>query len=391
NVAGGEGGSRVTLNVTAGTTYYVYVDGASPGASGDFSLTVQPPACTTAADCSDGEACTTDSCNAGVCQNGPLDFMCVNNLRLPVTLNANGFTGQLCLNNNQGCAGTMPLMLAPGTYQVGTAYNYDDEGGLWLGSFTLGTNGNVTMNAPLDTYFRQSGAKGEVLTAEVRKVTVNFNGYIGGLVINYVGAISPPSEAAPHANEITLLVGRNYKLYASYTAGLDGQPGGLSTPSTLPPDTGLRLSPQGVLSGDSIVRSSFAVSGLTLSAKAETITLDTGGYQGPIVLGGVGYFEGTGRYRTIKALRNRRYSLGLVYTANLDGAEGALPYAVGVSEDGASVDVYGEAANLFQPVARTLVANVAPIQVEMGNYGGGVAIQGASDRIGAGSHEVVLP
>lgn len=35
--------SNATFSVTAGTTYFVVVDGAYPGASGTFTLSVVPP------------------------------------------------------------------------------------------------------------------------------------------------------------------------------------------------------------------------------------------------------------------------------------------------------------------------------------------------------------
>jgi hypothetical protein len=67
-------GSRVTLPVTAGETYYIVVDGYD-GRFGTFTLTVTVAAPTrcTAASCDDGNACTTDTCNAaGTCTHAPV-------------------------------------------------------------------------------------------------------------------------------------------------------------------------------------------------------------------------------------------------------------------------------------------------------------------------------
>ena len=64
-------GSRITPTVTAGTTYYIVVDGYN-GARGNYSLTVQPPAAcgngvregAEACDGADSSACTTGQCTA---------------------------------------------------------------------------------------------------------------------------------------------------------------------------------------------------------------------------------------------------------------------------------------------------------------------------------------
>jgi hypothetical protein len=59
---GSNHGSRVTLNVTAGTTYYVVVDGYGE-AQGDFALTVTPPPGTPPPDADgDGVPDSTDDC-----------------------------------------------------------------------------------------------------------------------------------------------------------------------------------------------------------------------------------------------------------------------------------------------------------------------------------------
>lgn len=92
--------SQVTLNVAAGTTYLIRVTGWS-GSAGDFELNVSGPDCSTGCtadaqcddadacngmetcvgnacqpgtplDCNDGNACTTDSCSAGVCSHDAL-------------------------------------------------------------------------------------------------------------------------------------------------------------------------------------------------------------------------------------------------------------------------------------------------------------------------------
>jgi len=85
--------SFVTLNVTAGTTYYIVVDSAAVTFSGSFTLNVNAPpdqchtlgtcdpatgVCTNPSKpngtaCNDGNACTgTDTCQAGVCSGPPL-------------------------------------------------------------------------------------------------------------------------------------------------------------------------------------------------------------------------------------------------------------------------------------------------------------------------------
>ena len=66
-------GSRLSLSVTAGQAYYVFVDGYL-GAKGPFGLTVTAPTTCTpnGAPCDDGNACTTgDACSGGACVGSP--------------------------------------------------------------------------------------------------------------------------------------------------------------------------------------------------------------------------------------------------------------------------------------------------------------------------------
>jgi hypothetical protein len=141
------GSSQVSISVTAGVTYWVRVTGWN-GSAGDFELTVSGPSCAsgcssdgdcddgnfcngsetcsgnvcqpdTPPNCSDGNACTIDSCSNNACQNEEIDCddgnvctqdfcsagECVNNPFTPCCGNSTCEETEDCNNCSSDCIG----------------------------------------------------------------------------------------------------------------------------------------------------------------------------------------------------------------------------------------------------------------------------------------------
>ncbi len=61
------------------------------------------PGCLVPADCNDGIACTTDTCNAGICNNAPNNALCDNGLFCDGAETCSGSLG--CVNGTPPCTG----------------------------------------------------------------------------------------------------------------------------------------------------------------------------------------------------------------------------------------------------------------------------------------------
>jgi RHS repeat-associated protein len=385
-------GSRISMNVTAGTTYYIYVDGTNQYQFGNYTLTVEPAACTTNAQCDDGQSCNTDTCSAGVCEHSALDFSCVNALRFPVHLDPNGHGGgSLCING-AGCAtsGHTDFSLAPGVYTVVSTNAIGNDGSSNVGTFTVQTNGVLELDQALAASFQPSGSRDETLTAKVRKLTLDFNGFKGVMYVNGAAFLTASSGPNGHENELSLLVGRRYQIGIIYSANLEGQEGVIHS------DTfgyGFEITPTGGVTGDSAVAASFeflstAQGEPLLKARTQTVTLDQAGYIGAVGVNGIGMFEGADDHKSITLVRNRRYSVAASYTADLAGNPTALgAYGLGVSANDGSVVLYGGADTYFDP---PLKLRTAAITFEMGQYLGSVDVTGAFGFYGGGTHTYSL-
>jgi hypothetical protein len=68
--------ARLTFEAVAYKTYRIVVDGYSHLDFGNFALDIIQGGCSSAADCNDFDACTTDSCDSGICSNTSIAHTC---------------------------------------------------------------------------------------------------------------------------------------------------------------------------------------------------------------------------------------------------------------------------------------------------------------------------
>jgi hypothetical protein len=68
--------STITFEAKAYKTYRIVVDGYRDSDYGNFTLDIIQGGCSSAADCNDFNACTTDSCDSGICSNTGIAHTC---------------------------------------------------------------------------------------------------------------------------------------------------------------------------------------------------------------------------------------------------------------------------------------------------------------------------
>jgi RHS repeat-associated protein len=374
-VAGGvEGGTNLTLEgdkeVIAGVKYLVYVDASWDVGDGAYRLTVAP-SCTTAAQCSDEDPCTTDSCSSGFCQHGPVDATCAANQRATVKVTPMGWGGVMCVDGLCG-SGSRTLELGRGPHNFGNPYDVDDSGSYALGTLTVNPNGTVTPNSALRRYFIPgTTAQGNPeLVAQTEAVNFNFNGYEGMFTIAGYGDTNLRAVSPPAVSDVVLLKGRNYTLMALYAADVEAVP---------PVSTayGFKLGLDGVLRLDPAVGHYFQQSGASgrdLTVRVASVAIDPQGYPGTFVIGGVGY---PAPNTPTKLMIDRKYQFGPQYAApdpqigdgyTLQVLQGAAPTP--------SIQMMGNGAVSFEAEGTNLKARVSPVFIQRNGYTGTLGVNG---------------
>ena len=276
----------------------------------------------------------------------------------------NGYTSHICING-QGCIPAVAdgiFTLAPGTYSMSAPSVFDGNIPTPLGTFTIDGAGKVVVHPPLDKIFKQSGEddRKATLTAEVRQINFDFQGYGGLLQIGgHHESISPDFHSA------TLLVGLRYKVHAHYTLAIDGN---FEIPGFV------ELSPEGVLSVAGGAADTFVADGLTLVAQVKEVTFDLAGYPGQIVAGRYNPVV-FGTQNKAKLLKGRRHEFMSHNVHRLDALTGEFGegHDIGVNTDG-SLYLSDGARAYFTASGFALRARVTPVTFNLNGYANGLGI-----------------
>jgi RHS repeat-associated protein len=374
-IAGGlEGGTNLTLDneksVVAGVKYLVYVDASYEIGDGAYNLTVAP-SCSSAAQCSDDDPCTTDSCSAGLCAHGPVDATCAAAHPTTVQLDVRGYSGAICISG-VGCATDelKPFTLARGIYTITALNNADDAGSWTIARVKVNPGGTLSDpdGVPLGYHFEVNGNTLKVKTIEV---TAIMDDYAGVLAVEGVGYLYQGH------NKVALLHGRKYVLQAIDTAGDNTTGVNLSSAPY-----GLTVNVGGTaISLDDETKASITASGLFLTPKVAEVILNADGYPGLLGISGVGYLH-QGQNK-LKLLHNRKYSLQAIHTLG-DGPAGynlsRAPYGLTVNLTGTAVatDEDTSPTVLATGLDLILTAQTAPVHLALKGYAGVVAPDGTA-------------
>ena len=289
---GQEWGTRLTVNVTAGTTYYIYVDSAAPDQTDEFSLTVVPP------------------------PPAPPLSSCPPNPQPPAGSNlaivTNGYNGLFCIDSQciqRPAGGVAGFTVSPGTHTIAAPWTNSPQQDMYLGNITIAADGTLTPPPPESSLWTHFDVCGPQLVARTVPVTFLFEGSPMSFALAGVDSVS---AAAPTTR---LLQGRSYIIDSNWAWDPD-----LANAWHLSPNSwGLTITPDGsavVLDEGGAKRYFEQPSPLVLLPKWVDVSVDSDGFAGGVAFWGAGA-AGPG-HPTTRLLKGRKYWTGTENSWSLD-------------------------------------------------------------------------